>query len=244
MGPVVPMVIIEIWSDVACPWCYIGKRRFETALSEFPHRDAVEVRWRSFQLDPSLPERYEGTQRDYLVSRKGVDPQRIEAMFGHVARQAEIEGLGYDFDGVVVANSARALELVHLAAAHGLADAAEERLFSGHFERREDIGDPEQLIALGVELGLDGQEVREALETGRYAADVRADTEEARKLGISGVPFFVIDRAYGVSGAQPADVFAQALAEAWQASHPPEVVLTPAGDGPDAPACGPDGCPI
>jgi predicted DsbA family dithiol-disulfide isomerase len=142
----------------------------------------------------------------------------------------------------VVANSARALELVHLAAAHGLGDAAEERLFSGHFERREDIGDREQLIGLGVELGLDEAEVREALETGRYAADVRADTEEARKLGISGVPFFVIDRAYGVSGAQPADVFAQALAEAWQASHPPALV-TKAGDA-DAPVCGPDGCPI
>jgi predicted DsbA family dithiol-disulfide isomerase len=239
----VSVVIVEIWSDVACPWCYIGKRRFETALSEFARRDAVEVRWRSFQLDPSLPERYEGTQRDYLVSRKGVDAQRIEAMFDHVTRQAEIEGLGYDFDGVVVANSARALELVHLAAAHGLADAAEERLFSGHFERREDIGDREQLIALGVELGLDGTEVREALEAGRYAAEVRADTEEARRLGITGVPFFVIDRAYGVSGAQPADVFAHALAEAWQASHPPRMV-TPAGDGLGAPVCGPDGCPI
>jgi predicted DsbA family dithiol-disulfide isomerase len=235
-------VIIEIWSDVACPWCYIGKRRFEAALAEFPHQDAVEVRWRSFQLDPSLPERYEGTQRDYLVSRKGVDGEKIEAMFEHVARQAEIEGLAYDFDGVVVANSARALELVHLAAAHRLADAAEERLFSGHFERREDIGDRDQLVAIGVELGLDGAEVREALETGRYAASVRADTEAARRLGISGVPFFVIDRAYGLSGAQPADVFAQALAEAWQASHPPVVV--PSADSSEAPACGPDGCPL
>jgi predicted DsbA family dithiol-disulfide isomerase len=110
-----------------------------------------------------------------------------------------------------------------------------------HFERREDIGDREQLIALGVELGLDGHEVREALEAGWYAAEVRADTEEARRLGISGVPFFVIDRAYGVSGAQPADVFALALAEAWHASHPPEA-LTPAADS-DAPLRG-DGCPI
>jgi predicted DsbA family dithiol-disulfide isomerase len=213
-------VKVEIWSDVGCPWCFIGKRRFEAALDEFAHADEVEVRWRSFQLDPTLPEHYDGTELDYLATRKGLDRARVAAMFDHVARQAAGEGLAYDFDRVVVANSFRAHQLLHLAGAHGLGDAAEERLFTGHFERGEDIGDVDRLVAIGVELGLDADEVRAALADGRHAAAVRADIAEARELGISGVPFFVFDRRYGVSGAQPVDAFAEALDQAWQAAQP------------------------
>jgi predicted DsbA family dithiol-disulfide isomerase len=210
---------VEIWSDVGCPWCFIGKRRFEAALDEFPHAAEVEVMWRSFQLDPSLPERYDGTELDYLARRKGVDPARVEEMFAHVARQAELEGLAYDFESLVVANSFLAHQLIHLAAAHGQAAEAEERLFTGHFERGEDIGDLDHLVALAGELGLDGAEARAALTSGRYAEAVHADIAEARALGLRGVPFFVIDRAYGLSGAQPTDVFAEALAEAWAAGR-------------------------
>ena len=230
---------IEIWSDVACPWCYIGKRRFEAALAEFPHRDSVEVHWRSYQLDPSLPEHYDGSELDYLSTRKGMAPQQVSQMSDHVAAQAKGEGLDYHFDKVVVANSFTAHRLIHLAAVHGVQDAAKERLLSDHFEHGEDIGSQEYLTALGGDLGLDAEDVAELFSTDKYANDVRSDFEEARALGISGVPFFVIDRKFGLSGAQPAETFTAALNQAWQETHPLVLVNTADGD-----SCGPDGCAV
>ena len=238
-GRVVASMKIEIWSDVACPWCYIGKRRFEAALAEFPHRDSVEVQWRSYQLDPNLPEHYDGTELDYLSTRKGLAPQQVTQMFDHVAEQASGEGLDYRFDKVVVANSFTAHRLIHLAAAHGQQDAAKERLLSDHFEHGKDIGSREYLTDLGKDLGLDAAAVAELFSTDKYAADVRSDFEEARALGISGVPFFVIDRKFGLSGAQPSETFTAALNQAWQETHP--LVLVNAADGE---ACGPDGCAV
>ena len=164
---------IEIWSDVACPWCYIGKRRFETALAAFPHRDSVEVQWRSYQLDPTLPEHYDGTELDYLSTRKGMAPAQVSQMFEHVAAQAKGEGLNYRFDAVVVANSFTAHRLIHLAAAHGQQDAAKERLLSDHFEHGKDIGSQEYLTALGLDLGLDAGELAELFSTDAYADAVR-----------------------------------------------------------------------
>jgi predicted DsbA family dithiol-disulfide isomerase len=244
---------IEIWSDVACPWCYIGKRRFEAALSVFPHRDSVEVQWRSYQLDPSLPEHYDGTEIDYLSTRKGLAPGQVAQMFEHVATQAKGEGLDFRFDDVVVANSFTAHRLIHLAAAHGKQDAAKERLLSDHFEHGKDIGNREYLTSLGLDLGLDAGELDELFTTDKHADDVRRDTAEARALGISGVPFFVIDRKFGLSGAQPAETFSAALEQAWQESHP-LVMVNAAGaeegqaqsgpDGSAAGACGPDGCAV
>ncbi|MGO4384744.1 DsbA family oxidoreductase [Specibacter sp. RAF43] len=234
---------IEIWSDVACPWCYIGKRRFETALAAFPHKDSVEVQWRSYQLDPTLPDHYDGTELGYLAERKGMDPAQVAGMFAHVAEQAKGEGLNYSFEDVVVANSFNAHQLIHLAAAHGRGDAVKEALLSAHFERGEDIGSREFLVRTGVAAGLAAAEITEALDTDKYADDVRHDFAEARALGVSGVPFFVIDRKYGISGAQPAALFSQALEEAWQEAHP--LTMVAAGDAsPDAAACGPDGCAI
>jgi predicted DsbA family dithiol-disulfide isomerase len=231
---------IEIWSDVACPWCYIGKRRFETALAAFPHRESVEVQWRSYQLDPTLPDHYDGTELDYLSTRKGMAPDQVAGMFEHVAAQAKAEGLNYRFDDVVVANSFTAHRLIHLAAAHGTQDAAKERLLSDHFEHGKDIGSQEYLTALGQDLGIDAGEVAELFSTDKYAADVRQDFEEGRALGINGVPFFVIDRKFGLSGAQPAETFTAALEQAWQDSNP-LVLVNAAGD---SEACGPDGCPV
>jgi len=247
---------IEIWSDVACPWCYIGKRRFETALAAFPHRDSVEVQWRSYQLDPTLPEHYDGTELDYLSTRKGMAPAQVSQMFEHVAAQAKGEGLNYRFDAVVVANSFTAHRLIHLAAARGKQDAAKERLLSDHFEHGKDIGSQDYLTALGLELGLDAGDLAELFSTDAYADDVRHDIAEARALGISGVPFFVIDRKFGLSGAQPAETFSAALEQAWQDSHPLVMVSAAAvsgADGADAAegdtsvesgACGPDGCSV
>ncbi|WP_125610148.1 DsbA family oxidoreductase [Specibacter cremeus] len=231
---------IEIWSDVACPWCYIGKRRFESALAAFPHKDSVEVQWRSYQLDPTLPDHYDGTELGYLAERKGMDPGQVAGMFGHVAEQAAGEGLAYDFDSVVVANSFNAHQLLHLAGANGVADAVKEALLSGHFEHGEDIGAREYLVRTGVAAGLSADEINSALDTDEYADEVRQDFAEARSLGISGVPFFVIDRKYGISGAQPSALFSQALEEAWQEANP----LTMVAAGAEADACGPDGCAV
>jgi predicted DsbA family dithiol-disulfide isomerase len=233
---------IEIWSDVACPWCYIGKRRFETALAAFPHRESVEVTWRSYQLDPTLPDHYEGTELDYLSTRKGMAPDQVSGMFEHVAAQAKAEGLNYRFDDVVVANSFTAHRLIHLAAVHGKQDAAKERLLSDHFEHGKDIGKQDYLTSLGLDLGIDAGEVAELFSTDKYAADVRQDFEEGRSLGINGVPFFVIDRKFGLSGAQPAETFTAALEQAWQDSNP-LVLVNATGDGAGE-ACGPDGCSV
>jgi predicted DsbA family dithiol-disulfide isomerase len=231
---------IEIWSDVACPWCYIGKRRFETALAAFPHRESVDVTWRSYQLDPTVPDHYDGTELDYLSTRKGMAPDQVSQMFEHVAAQAKGEGLNYRFDDVVVANSFTAHRLIHLAAAHGKQDAAKERLLSDHFEHGKDIGSREYLTSLGRDLGIDDGEVSELFSTDKYADDVRHDFAEARALGITGVPFFVIDRKFGLSGAQPSDTFTAALEQAWQESNPLVLVNAP-GDGAGE-TCGPDGC--
>ncbi|MDP9888468.1 DsbA family oxidoreductase [Pseudarthrobacter enclensis] len=230
---------IEIWSDVACPWCFIGKRRFEAALAAFPHRDAVDVVWRSYQLDPTLPEHYDGTELEYLSSRKGMPARQVSEMFDHVAAQAKGEGLDYHFDQVVVANSFTAHRLIHLAAAHGQQDAAKERLLSDHFEHGKDIGSRGYLSALAGDLGLPADEVEQLFTTDKYSDEVRHDFQEARALGISGVPFFVIDRKFGLSGAQPTETFTAALNQAWQDANP--LVLV---NSSEAEACGPDGCTV
>lgn len=229
---------IEIWSDVKCPWCFVGKRRFEKALADFPHRDGVEVTWKSYQLDPDLPDHYDGTEQQYLAERKGIAPDQVRQMWQHLAQQAEGEGLAFDVDRIVVGNSFTAHRFLHLAKAHGRGDAAKEAVMSAHFEQGLDTSDVDVLVRLGVGIGLAEDEIRSTVAGDRFAEDVRRDIEEARTIGVQGVPFFVIDRKYGISGAQPTELFRQALDQAWQEAHP-LVSLTPSGDGP---ACGPDGC--
>ncbi|WP_076262664.1 DsbA family oxidoreductase [Intrasporangium flavum] len=236
-------MLVEIWSDIACPWCYIGKRRFEKALAAFPHRDTVEVRWRSYQLDPSLPEHHDGTELDYLVSRKGMSPEQVRAMFDHVTQVAAEEGLAYDFDRVVVANSLPGHELLHLARAHGVGDAVKEALLSAHFEHGEDIGDRAVLVRVGTDAGLAAEDVERALDEHTHLDAVRADVADAQRLGIRGVPFFVLDGKYGVSGAQPTELFTQALEQVWRESEP-LVMVGPTDPAEGADACGPDGCAV
>ena len=234
-GVAVPMQI-DIWSDIACPWCYIGKRRLETALADHPQRDEIEVTWHSYQLDPTLPEHYDGTEIEYLASRKGMPEDQVRQMFGHVTEQAAGEGLAYDFDALVVANSARAHELLHLAKDRGLADAVKEALLSGHFEHGTDIGDVNSLVQVGVDAGLDEGEIRATLDDGRYRAAVASDIDMARQIGVTGVPFVVVDMKYAVSGAQPPEVFREVLDKAL-AERTPAVEVVQSGD-----VCGPDGC--
>ena len=248
---------VDIRSDIACPWCFIGKRRFEKALAQFEHRDQVTVTWHSYQLDPSLPEHYDGTELDYLSQRKGLPAERVRQMFDHVTQVAAAEGLDYDFGSIVVANSFAGHELLHLAKAHdaaeggasGTADAVKEALLSAHFERGLDIGSRDVLVQIGKAAGLDAAEVGAALEAHEYADAVRADIAQARSLGIQGVPFFVLDNKYGISGAQSPELFAQALGTAWAESNPLVMVGAPSGDGADdggthlaGEACGPEGC--
>jgi predicted DsbA family dithiol-disulfide isomerase len=204
-------VKIEIWSDVVCPWCYIGKRRLEHALAEFEHADEVEIVWRSFQLNPDASHQAIPTKQ-YLISRFG--PQASQ-MSERVAAIAKDEGLDFGSDSLTV-NTFDTHRLLHLAADEGVQDAAKERLLRAHFTEGADLSDPDTLVALMKEAGVNEDRTREVLANpDEYAKAVNSDIEEARALGANGVPFFVIDRKYGISGAQPAETFRQALRTAY-----------------------------
>ena len=239
-------VLVEIWSDIGCPWCFIGKRRFETALSRFEHAGEVEVRWRSYQLDPTVPEHFDGTEVDYLSKVKGMDPAQVAGMLEHVTAQAAGEGLNYRFADLVVANSFTAHRLIHLARESGGPEAAaavKEALLSAHFEQGLDIADHGILAEIGSRAGLDPAMVRTTLAGTDYTEAVEQDVAEARALGVSGVPFFVLDRRYGISGAQPAELFEQALAQAWEAGHQPlQPAAASAAASSDGASCSPEGC--
>jgi predicted DsbA family dithiol-disulfide isomerase len=205
---------VEIWSDIACPWCYVGKRRFEQALGRFEHRDDVEVVWRSFELDPDAP-RSVGMPQDELLAKKyGMPIERAREMNARMTSEAAKEGHDFHVDRVQVGNTFDAHRLVHLAAESGKAEAMKERLMRAYFTEGESVGDPATLERLAAEVGLDETSVRDVLGGDRFAADVRADESRARSFGISGVPFFAIDERYGVSGAQPPDVLLEALRQA------------------------------
>lgn len=199
---------IEIWSDVICPWCYIGKRRLEHALTEFEHADEVEVSWRSFQLHPEAPHGVATPTNEYLAHRFG--PQSAQ-MTARVTEIAKGEGLDFDFARALTVNTFEAHRLLQLAAGLGVGDAAKERLLRAYFIEGADLSDPDTLVALMKEAGADPDRARAVLDGTEYADAVRADVAEARALGANGVPFFVIDRKYGISGAQPTEIFLQAL---------------------------------
>ncbi len=226
---------VEIWSDIACPWCYIGKRRFEAALAQFEHRDDVRVTWRSFELDPSAPLEREGDRAARLSEKYGITVERAREIERHLIDTAAAEGLEFRFDLARSGATLDAHRVVHLAHEHGLQDAMKERLLSAYFSEGELVGDPETLVRIAAEVGLDEDEVREALADDRYAEQVRDDERTAAQLGISAVPTFVVDRALGVSGAQPPQALLELLRQGW-ANRPPVAVL----EGGDS--CGIDGC--
>lgn len=205
---------VEIWSDVACPWCYIGKRRFERALDGFDAAPDVEVTWRSFQLDPTIPPGVRTAHDRSLADKLGTTLDQVRLMNERVTALAAAEGLDYDFERYVTVNTFDAHRLTHLAKAHGLGPAMHERLLRGQLVEGELLDDPLTLERLGVEVGLDGAAVRRMLDTDAFADDVADDIAQARMLGVNGVPFFVFDRTFGVSGAQPVEVFRQVLTQA------------------------------
>jgi len=206
---------VEIWSDVVCPWCYIGKRRFEAALAAFEHADEVTVMWRSFELDQEAPKVAEGTATERLAAKYGMSLERAQQLHAEMTERAAQEGLDFRFDLARGGNTFDAHRLIHLAATYGHQAAAKERLMRAYFTEGEPIADPETLIRVVAEVGVDPVEARDVLQTDRFAEDVREDELLASQLGIQGVPFFVLDRRYGVSGAQPPEVLVQALERAW-----------------------------
>ncbi|WP_053826555.1 DsbA family oxidoreductase [Lascolabacillus massiliensis] len=214
---------IEIWSDVMCPFCYIGKRNFETALEQFSNKNGIEVEWKSFQLDPSLPEVQDSNYTDYLMVSKGLGRPQVEGMLNNVTQMAKGVGLEYDFDRAVMVNSFKAHRVLQLAKMRGLGDAAEERLFRAFFTEGRNIADDDTLLELGKEAGLNETEIRSSLSDERYSDMVRQDIQEARAIGVTGVPFFVFNRKYAVSGAQPPQAFLQTLEKAyeeWREANP------------------------
>ncbi|HUQ45577.1 MAG TPA: DsbA family oxidoreductase [Gemmatimonadaceae bacterium] len=212
------MMKVEIWSDIACPWCYVGKRRFEAALREFEHADHVEVVWRSFELDPNAPRTHAESQDELLAKKYGMSLERAREMNARMTGEAAKEGLEFHFERVKVGNTFDAHRLVHLAAASGKADAMKERLMRAYLTDGDALGETETLRRLGAEVGLDAARVEELLASDAFAADVRADEARARAFGISGVPFFAIDERYGVSGAQTPEVLLGAMRQAYEES--------------------------
>jgi predicted DsbA family dithiol-disulfide isomerase len=205
---------IEIWSDVVCPWCYIGKRRFESALREFAHADEVEVEWKSFELDPSAPP-HRGSTREHLARKYGWTMEQVAASHARLESLAAAEGLEYHLDDTQGGNTFDAHRLLQAAKARGLGDAMKERLMHAYFTECLPVGEREVLARLGREVGV--EDADEVLASSAFADAARGDEREARLLGIAAVPFFVVDRYYGIEGAQPPPTILRALDEAWAA---------------------------
>lgn len=232
---------IEIWSDVMCPFCYIGKRNFENALKDFADTDHIEVIWKSFLLDPSMDEDMSTSESytDYLVKRKGMSAAQVQGMLVNVTQTARQAGLDYHFDKAVIASSVRAHKVIQLAKTKGLGDEMEERLFKAYFTEGQNIADKSTLIKLGKDAGLAESDIETAFTNQKYADLMEKDLAEARAIGVSGVPFFVLNRKYAISGAQPPAVFLENLKVAfgeWREANPESELKVSEGE-----SCRPDG---
>ena len=208
---------VEIWSDVMCPFCYIGKRKLEKALETFAGKEFIEIDWRSYQLDPDAIEQPNTDVYDYLAQRKGLTREASIKMHEQVANTAKQEGLDYNFEKAIIANSYNAHRFIHLAKKYNLGNEAEENIFKAYFTEGKNIADEATLVVIGKEIGLKEEEIKEVLNSDKFANEVKADIEEAQNIGVRGVPFFVMDRAYAVSGAQPVEVFTETLQKSFEA---------------------------
>ena len=206
---------IDIWSDIVCPWCYIGKRRFERALHAFEHRENMDIVHRSFQLNPAMAKGSVRNHRDHLMSKYGLSESQAGAAQARMERTAAVEGLEFHLVGGVTGNTFDAHRLLHLARYRGIQDAVIERFYRAHFTEQRSIFDEEPLVALAAEAGLDADEARDVLRGDAYADGVAADLRDARGHGVTGVPYFLFDHRYAVSGAQPPELFTEALTQAW-----------------------------
>lgn len=236
---------VEIWSDVMCPFCYIGKRHFEQAIDKLPFKDEIVVDWKSYQLNPEYHNTNNETIYDYLSRSKGMPIEQAKQMTKQVVDMAANAGLTINFDTNVPANTFDAHRLIHLAAKNGLQDLAEEKLFEAHFVNSRNIGEKDVLIDIASEIGLDKNETEQVLNGDQFAEAVRYDIYESQNLGIRGVPYFVMDRKYGVSGAQPVEAFTEALTQSfteWKSAQP-KTQITSLNTNNDA-VCDENGCEI
>ncbi|MEO9021596.1 MAG: DsbA family oxidoreductase [Ginsengibacter sp.] len=218
---------INIWSDVRCPFCYIGKRKFENALEQFSHKDKVNVIWKSFELDPNLTTNTEVSAIDHLSEIKGMSKSQAEGMQQHIANVAKEVGLDFKSKNTIVANSFNAHRLIQLSKTKGLGNEVEEALFKLHFVEGKNIDDKETLIETGISIGLDKNDVKELFTSDAFAKEVRQDEKQAQSLGINGVPFFVLNNKYAVSGAQSPETFLDVLEQTWtefEKENPPLIV--------------------
>jgi predicted DsbA family dithiol-disulfide isomerase len=207
---------VDIWSDVRCPFCYIGKRKFEKALEEFPQKNNIEVEWHSFELDPTLITNKDENHVKHLSEAKGISKEQVDEMHEYINKIGKEVGLDFHFDKVIVANSFNAHRLIQLSKIKGVADEVEEALFKAHFVEGKNIDNAETLINIGVSAGLHKNEIKKMVDSEEFSQQVRQDEQQAQLYGINGVPFFVLNNKYGVSGAQSPDVFLQALGQAWE----------------------------
>lgn len=214
---------IEIWSDVICPFCYIGKRNLETALEQFADQKNIEIVWKSFQLDPTIPEIANESHTEYLVKRKGMPAEQVQGMLANVTEMAKKVGLDYHLEKSVVVNSQKAHQLIQFAKSKKLGNEAEERLFKAFFTEGKNIADTETLVQLGKDFGLEESEIKANLENEKFKYEIAQDIQEAQKIGVTGVPFFVFDRKYAISGAQPTEAFLETLTKSfneWRKTNP------------------------
>jgi len=203
------VIKVDVWSDIACPWCYIGKRKFEAGAEEFDGE--VEVTYHSFELAPDTPVDFDGSELDFLAQYKGMSPEQVKPMLDRVTDIAKDVGLDYDYDALQHTNTIKAHQLIHFAKAHGKQLEAKERLLKAYFVEGRHVGRTDDLADLAEEIGLDRAQAKRALQNDEYLDDVRTDQQQAIGYGIRGVPFFVIDGKYGVSGAQEAKTFTEVL---------------------------------
>lgn len=203
-------VEIEIWSDIMCPFCYIGKRHMEAALKSFPENN-FRISWKSFQLDPTISSQPGKDVYSYLAERKGLSVDQSRSLHADVAARAAAVGLDYQFDKTIIANSWKAHRLIQLAKQKGLDDQIEERLFLAYFTEGEDLNDENTLMRLGVQVGLNPLDIRDAIQSDSFDEAIRSDIQEAQTIGVRGVPFFVFNRKYAISGAQPVEVFVETI---------------------------------
>jgi predicted DsbA family dithiol-disulfide isomerase len=211
---------IELWSDFACPFCYIGKKRFEQALNAFPHKDQVEVIYKSYQLNPNAPKVMKKSAAESFASGHGMTVAQAKQRFDMFKQQAQTVGLTYDYDKIQMTNSFDAHRLAKWANQFGLEEVLTDRLMKAYFTDGLNIADPKTLVSLAEEVGLDKAQAEKIISSKEYGNQVKNEITEGRQIGVQGVPFFVLNRKYGISGAQPVEYFAQALNQLWEESKP------------------------
>jgi predicted DsbA family dithiol-disulfide isomerase len=231
---------IEIWSDVVCPFCYIGKRKLEKAIEKFPFKDKIEIEWKSFQLNPDQKTKPSISTIEHLAESKGWSMEQTREITANVVNMAADQGLEFDFEKAVVANTRNAHRLIHLAKEAGKGDSMKEHLLKAYFFEGKNVDDFPTLISLGKEVGLEEEIIKSMLESDQFDNAVDQDIYESRQLGVKGVPFFVLDRKFGISGAQPDEVFDQTLEKAWAEFAKNNPILDMSGNG-EGESCEVDG---